>query len=955
MSRWQPFTLTAAAPRRQRGALLVEHTYICLSVPDEAVAYLSADGSPADEPVLPLYDLGPDVPLELALDIAAEAAAATQDPVRMVLPNEFGTTDGVLWSRPSVPAAEVLQSRIGALLSQHGLTGAERVGPGHRVVSVGPAGSVPDAYALRPPLEAVADRLAVVRGGDLYEVAFPWAENPLASMPLAASGALEGLSFDGDLHMLPGADDLRSGEMHGSRFRIPMLVPEGVPTGDGRIFKPMALTHRDLPLSLLWQIKTGDGHDGSVVVGRIDTIERVANGLGNALGVFDSGPYGREAERLGRGRFLRGVSADLDQFEGEAEIPDHGGPIQVVTGEQGAEDGPAEKAPRRQRIASNNIYVDRARVMAATLVPKPAFQECVIELIDESDQNEEEPIVADGIYQDRLRAGADEALVAAAAVASHIPLHPPRSWFDDPRLTGPTALTVCDDGRVFGHIAAWHVDHIGMPFATRPPRSASKYAYFHTGVVRTEEGEDVPVGQLTLAGGHADLAASAAAAVKHYDDTASAVADLHAGEDAYGIWVAGALRPSATPEQIRAIRAAAPSGDWRPINNRLELVAVCQVNVPGFPVARARVASGFVTALVAAGASALAEMVAPTVEDRLSALESMLREQITEEARQAVEAASGLSADEQRRLLEARRSLALAKARGARDALATMAPGVGEFRVYSRETREEYAKKDWAMPDGSYPIRDVADLRRAIKAYGRASKEDKPKVRKHIMRRARGLDRPDLIPEGWMKAAAVRARMELASGEPDMQLVSDGAEALVAALRFRAPWDERRHPRDDVGKFRKVLYRLEEDLKDKPGTKDAVDKIHEAEDAADRGDMDAAAKAASEVVDVVDRMADNTISADDQEMLRLGGRSLGEAIARLPMPQGMVHEKMKFTDLPLELRDLIEDLLSRAEAALPPEAYEEAAGELDRYTSGGDYFDSDEIQSHLNRLLRSLI
>ena len=44
------------------------------------------------------------------------------------------------------------------------------------------------------------------------------------------------------------------------------------------------------------------------------------------------------------------------------------------------------------------------------------------------------------------------------------------------------------------------------------------------------------------------------------------------------------------------------------MQGRLELVAVCQVNVPGFPIARARVASGYVTALVAAGASAIAEL-----------------------------------------------------------------------------------------------------------------------------------------------------------------------------------------------------------------------------------------------------------------------------------------------------------------------------------------------------------
>jgi hypothetical protein len=87
------------------------------------------------------------------------------------------------------------------------------------------------------------------------------------------------------------------------------------------------------------------------------------------------------------------------------------------------------------------------------------------------------------------------------------------------------------------------------------------------------------------------------------------VADVIAGEDQFGIWVAGALRPDITPAQIRAFRASSPSGDWRPINGRLELVAVCAVNVPGFPIARAIAASGGVPgALVAAGAAYLAEL-----------------------------------------------------------------------------------------------------------------------------------------------------------------------------------------------------------------------------------------------------------------------------------------------------------------------------------------------------------
>lgn len=206
----------------------------------------------------------------------------------------------------------------------------------------------------------------------------------------------------------------------------------------------------------------------------------------------------------------------------------------------------------------------------------------------------------DGAYEELIDNASD---MAAALVAAAAPVNPPKDWFEDPKLSTPTPLTVEDDGRVYGHIATWDTDHIGLPNGTKPPRSAYDYAFFKTGVVRTDTGEDQPVGQLTLSGGHAPLRADAAAAVEHYDNTASSIADINTGEDEIGIWVSGALRPGVSETDIRALRASAPSGDWRPINGNLELVAVCQVNTPGFPVARAMVASGEMTALVAAGAS----------------------------------------------------------------------------------------------------------------------------------------------------------------------------------------------------------------------------------------------------------------------------------------------------------------------------------------------------------------
>ncbi len=521
----------------------------------------------------------------------------------------------------------------------------------------------------------------------------------------------------------------------GAAFVIPLVVPEEVETGDGRTFKKGAIDVRDLPLPLLWQIKTADGHEGSVVVGRIDRMARTTQGIGNAYGVFDTGAYGREAERLVRNGFLRGVSADLDKFEAEED--------------EKKKSSASAKADGKDKLGGSKMTISKARVMAVTIVPKPAFQECKI-VLTENTNNQEDQMIPSGVYVENVDSADAEALVACGFVAGAIPVVPPTEWFGNPNLKQATPLTVTDEGRVYGHIAAWNVDHIGMAFGTRPPRSKSKYGYFHTGVVRTDSGKDMPVGQLTLAGGHAPLHASASDAVKHYDDTASAVADVHAGEDSYGIWVSGALRPGTTPEQVRALRASAPSGDWRPIRGSLELVAVCQVNVPGFPIARAMVAGGQIMALVAAGAQTLARMKSSPSDE--------LQARITKLEQLAVVAAQPQIEELRARVASAKTELATSEMTAKAAELSARVYGTvygteyeyeDELAYVSRERRQSLAKKGRAMPDGSFPIADENDLKNAISSYGRAKDSRKAAVRRFIEKRARQLGRADMIPDAW--------------------------------------------------------------------------------------------------------------------------------------------------------------------------------------------------------------
>lgn len=173
-----------------------------------------------------------------------------------------------------------------------------------------------------------------------------------------------------------------------------------------------------------------------------------------------------------------------------------------------------------------------------------------------------------------------------AAAAGLAPIHPPALWFDNPELAGPTPLTVTRDGRVYGHAALWDSCHVGFPGrCVSPPRSNSGYSHFHLGEIEAEDGDAVPVGKITLAAGHASTASgmSEQAARAHYDDTGTVAAYVRAGEDSFGIWLAGAVRSDLPAERLQDLRANPVSGDWR----GGELIAAHCVPTPGFPIPRA--------------------------------------------------------------------------------------------------------------------------------------------------------------------------------------------------------------------------------------------------------------------------------------------------------------------------------------------------------------------------------
>ena len=178
------------------------------------------------------------------------------------------------------------------------------------------------------------------------------------------------------------------------------------------------------------------------------------------------------------------------------------------------------------------------------------------------------------------------------------------SLFERQELDDPRVGIVVDGDHVYGYMAQWGVCHIGISgLCTEAPSSPTDYWYYATGLVDTDQGA-VRVGQITMDTGHASLKSSAKVAAAHYDNTGAAVADVCVGEDSFGIWFSGALRPTITDAQRHALRASGRiSGDWREIRGNLEMVAGLVVNVPGLPIPHTLAASanGVQTALVAAG------------------------------------------------------------------------------------------------------------------------------------------------------------------------------------------------------------------------------------------------------------------------------------------------------------------------------------------------------------------
>lgn len=333
-------------------------------------------------------------------------------------------------------------------------------------------------------------------------------------------------------------------------------------TPDGRLIKADGFSTREFPLPFHAMFEnTMMGHMGSVPVGRLDKINVQANATPvEGWGWYADTPEGQKAAFLMQTKMVRGNSVDLSSNKYDISI---------------SKDGQLQ------------IDFITSVLKGTTQVSYPAFPDAKGKMSDDlaAAMAIAVPLLPDVIeahFGDSWEIGLDAEFAAGPPIPTYNAAH-----FRDPKLTGPTPLSVSRDGHLKGHLALWGECHIGVEGrCITPPRSRSNYANFAKHLAHLDDGTDCYVGSLVLGGGHSPGHYSWEEANEYYGNACRAWANVAIGEDQFGIWISGAPRDSATPADIEDGCMAAVSGHWKKRNGAMELFAILSVNAEGYPVPR---------------------------------------------------------------------------------------------------------------------------------------------------------------------------------------------------------------------------------------------------------------------------------------------------------------------------------------------------------------------------------
>lgn len=350
------------------------------------------------------------------------------------------------------------------------------------------------------------------------------------------------------------------------------VVMEGVSTGL-RTFAPQSLTWREPPFAFHWEYSSA-AHGGQMMVAQVGVITRVER-QGNEVhfwGPLDlkSAEAVEYARRLVDG-FSRWSSIGVDESLKDADI-------EMVFPERDEEEqAEEEEAGLFLFPEPEQIIFHAARIAEVTAVSVPALADATVE-----------PTQA---LIDTLREMGmiDEAMVAGGHTIT-IPDLPPAWWFDEPAEEPEIgAITITDEGRLFGWLAPAGVSHRAFrgQRAVFAPRNQDYSEFMNkTAFAEDADGNTVRIaaGNVTMSCEHADPYDSRRQdpswAGQHYENSCSIFARVRVGESASGgTWIAGPLLPDVSWAQVTRALGCALSGDWQ----GGKLKAALLVPVEGFP------------------------------------------------------------------------------------------------------------------------------------------------------------------------------------------------------------------------------------------------------------------------------------------------------------------------------------------------------------------------------------
>jgi hypothetical protein len=249
----------------------------------------------------------------------------------------------------------------------------------------------------------------------------------------------------------------------------------------------------------------------------------------------------------------------------------------------------------------------------------------------------------------------------------------------------------------------------------------------------------------------------------------------------------------------------------------------------------------------------------------------------------------------------------------------------------------------WKNAESMAAAQRVASMRASItaSAYSEFAKTDDDEISDADLKKLRdSKSEADKQIEEEIKAAK-----DVKSGKTDPNgLNEDGKPKYVSGVN---------QPRDAKGKYRTVLARLKQNL-GVAGLSKALKKAEEAENLDFAGDYAASAGASDQLLGMIDRIDSKALNPEALENVRATAAELGTVISNLPLPFGKDAEKLKFSDLPSGLKDLIVQMITRVEAKIGKKDADIATQDLKAYMSGADVYSQSEVQSEMSTLLRLL-